>query len=82
MLHCSCIVMLAVCKMADKIKHLGIVENINGSCLKVRIVQTSALRIMRRREGIAARPMRKRIDTDVISGKRMECHYEANGVAS
>ena len=28
--------------MTDKIKHLGIVESINGSYLKVRIVQTSA----------------------------------------
>ena len=28
--------------MADKIKHLGIVENIDGSRLKVRIVQHSA----------------------------------------
>ena len=28
--------------MADKIKHLGIVENIDGPHLKVRIVQTSA----------------------------------------
>lgn len=29
-------------KMANKIKHLGIVENINGSCVQVRIQQTSA----------------------------------------
>lgn len=28
--------------MANTIKHQGIVENINGSCLQVRIVQTSA----------------------------------------
>lgn len=28
--------------MTDKVKHLGIVESINGSHLKVRIVQTSA----------------------------------------
>lgn len=28
--------------MVTNIKHLGIVENINGSCLKVKIVQSSA----------------------------------------
>ncbi|MBQ8502626.1 MAG: SoxR reducing system RseC family protein [Bacteroides sp.] len=28
--------------MAENIKHQGVVENIAGSCLKVRIVQTSA----------------------------------------
>lgn len=28
--------------MTNKIKHLGIVENINGSCIQVRIQQTSA----------------------------------------
>ena len=58
--------------MAYKIKHLGIVENINGSCLKVRIVQTSACGSCGVRGHCSAADAKEK-SVDVINDKQMEC---------
>lgn len=58
--------------MADKIRHLGIVENIDGRCLKVRIVQTSACAACSVKEHCGVSGSEEKL-IDVENTKGMEC---------
>ena len=70
--HLSQVCKVWFAKMTDKIRHLGIVENINGCYLKVRIIQTSACSACSIKGHCSASDSKEKL-IDVYNDKGLDC---------
>ena len=69
---CCWFVKCSLQNMTDKIKHLGVVESVDGPYLKVRILQTSACSACSLKGHCSASESKEKV-IDVINDKGREC---------